>query len=210
MTTSARRAYVAGPLAPARALGLALSLLSLTLGLTLSACSGSDDEPDQPGAGASTSAVPTTPAVETVVEVGRVTGRLPKDARDRVVGEVAAVVDGWTQAAYLGGDYPRRDFSDSWPGFTTGAQEEARRDRALMSNEDIGERIDGVQLRRSRVRVDVLAVRQHAVGVTARVLLGFRTTGELERVVRVEGRLYLTHTERGWRVFGYDVTKGTV
>lgn len=203
MTTSARRAYVAGPAALALALGLGLTL-------ALGACSGGDDEPDEPGAGASTSAVPTGPAVETVVEVGRVTGRLPKDARDRVVGQVAAVVEGWTQAAYLGGDYPRRDFSDSWPGFTAGAQEEAHRDRALMSNEDIGERIDGVEVRRSRVRVDVLAVRERAVGVTARVLLGFRTTGELERVVRVEGRLYLTHTERGWRVFGYDMTKGAV
>jgi hypothetical protein len=24
----------------------------------------------------------------------------------------------------------------------------------------------------------------------------------------VKGRLFLTHTERGWQVFGYDVTKG--
>lgn len=202
MTTSVRRAYGAGPAASALALGLAM-------GLALGACSGGDDEPDEPGAGATTSDAP-APAVETVVELGRVTGSLPKEARDRVADEVAEVVDGWTQAAYLGGDYPRRDFSDSWPGFTAGAREEAHRDRALMSNEDIGERIDGVEVRRSRVRVDVLAVRKHAVGVTARVLLGFRTTGDLERVVRVEGRLYLTHTEGGWRVFGYDMTKGTV
>lgn len=199
MTTSVRRGYVAGPAA-----------LALALVLGVGGCSGGDDEPDDPGAAESTPDAPDAPAVETVVEIGRVTGRLPQEARERLADQVGAVVDGWTEAAYLGGDYPRRDFSDSWPGFTAGAQEEAHADRALMSNEDIGERIDGVEVRRSRVRIDVLAVRQRAVGVTARVLLGFQTTGELEQVVRVEGRLYLTHTERGWRVFGYDMTKGTV
>jgi hypothetical protein len=46
------------------------------------------------------------------------------------------------------------------------------------------------------------------VGVTARVLFAFETTGEVERAVRVQGRLYLTRTHDGWQVFGYDVTKG--
>jgi hypothetical protein len=58
--------------------------------------------------------------------------------------------------------------------------------------------------------LDVLAVRKHAVGVTARVYLRFRTTGHLKRDVRVQGRLYLTPTPAGWRVFGYDMTKGSV
>lgn len=202
MTTSGRRPYVP-----------ALAATALTLGLALGAgaCSGGDDEPEPPGsAGSSAPAASAAPAVETVVAFGRVTGNLPREARDRLADQVVAVVDGWTSAAYLEGDYPRRDFADSWPGFTPGARDEAHRDRALMSNEDIGERIDGVVLRRSRVLLDVLAVRKRPVGVTARVLLGFRTTGELERVVRVEGQLYLTHTERGWRVFGYDITKGAI
>lgn len=198
MTTSVRRAYVA-----------ALAATALTLGA--SACTGGEDEPDDPAAAAPSTAAPSqAPAVEKVVTFGRLTGTLPPETRDRVARQVGAVVNGWTAAAYLEGDYPRRDFSDSWPGFTPGAKEEAHRDRALMSNENIGERIDGVVLRRSRVLLDVLAVRKRAVGVTARVQLAFRTTGDLQRVVRVEGRLYLTHTERGWRVFGYDVTKGAV
>lgn len=195
MTTSVRRAYVS-----------TLAVLVLTLGV--GACSGGDDEPDEPGAAPSSPGASGAPAVETVVTFGRVTGTLPKQVRGRLADQVGEVVDGWTAAAYLAGDYPRRDFSRSWPGFTPGAQQEARRDRALMSNEDIGERIDGVEARRSRVRLDVLAVRKRAVGVTAHVALGFRTTGDLERTVTVQGRLYLTHTERGWRVFGYDVTKG--
>jgi hypothetical protein len=26
----------------------------------------------------------------------------------------------------------------------------------------------------------------------------------------VKGRLFLTHTDKGWKVFGYDMTKGAV
>ncbi len=196
MTTSVRRAYAA-----------ALAVLVLALGA--GACSGdSDDGPEPPAAVPSGS--PSRPEVRTEVTFGKVTGTLPRAARHRLADRVGEVVDGWAEAAYLGGRYPRRDFSDSWPGFTAGAKDEAHRDRALMSNEDIGRRIDGVEPRRSQVQIDVLAVRRHAVAVTARVLLRFRTSGDLERDVRVQGRLYLTPTPQGWRVFGYDMTKGAV
>ncbi|WP_133059075.1 MULTISPECIES: hypothetical protein [unclassified Nocardioides] len=161
-----------------------------------------------PDGGSPAGASATERTVETRVSFGVLTGRLPSDARQRLSSQVGAVVDGWIDAAYVGGDYPRRDFSDAWPGFTAGAQQEAHHDRALMSNEDVGDRIDGVELHKSTVKLDVLAVKQHPVGVTARVFVGFRTTGDVEREVRVRGRLFLTHTDRGWRVFGYDVTKG--
>jgi hypothetical protein len=161
-----------------------------------------------PEDGPSASASATEHAVETQVSFGSLTGKLPPDVRQRLSSQVGDVVDGWVDAAYVGGDYPRRDFSESWPGFTAGAQAEAHRDRALMSNEDIGDKIDGVDLHKTTVKLDVLAVKQHPVGVTARVYLGFGTTGDLEREVRVKGRLFLTHSDRGWQVFGYDVTKG--
>lgn len=184
--------------------------LTLVLALAAGACNGSDDAPDEPAAAPSSSAPPTVPEVETKVLVGEVTGRLPKPERARIATQVGAVVDAWAQAAYVGGDYPRRDFADSWPGFTAAARKLARQDQALMSNEDIGRRIDGVELRRSRVVLDVLAVKQLARAVTARVLLEFRTTGAVEKRVRVQGRLYLTHEDDGWQVFGYDMTKGAV
>lgn len=187
------------------------SVVAGLLAVTLGAGACSDDEGSDgpsPDGGSPAGATPTERAVETQVSFGVVTGKLPDDARQRVSEQVGEVVDGWIDAAYVDGDYPRRDFADVWPGFTAGAQQDAHRDRALMSNEDIGDRIDGVDLYRSVVKLDVLAVRQHAVGVTARVYVGFGTTGELERTVRVKGRLFLTYTERGWRVFGYDVTKG--
>jgi hypothetical protein len=167
------------------------------------------DGPDEAGSDDPTpTASPTERTVETRVSFGVLTGKLPSDARERVSAQVGEVVDGWIDAAYVDGDYPRRDFSDVWPGFTAGAQKEAHHDRALMSNEDIGDRIDGVDLYKSVVKLDVLAVKKHAVGVTARFYVGFGTTGDLERTVRVKGRLFLTYTDHGWRVFGYDVTKG--
>jgi hypothetical protein len=193
MTRAARRAAGA-------------AALTLALALTAAACRGSSDDSGEPSA--APSATPTEPPVETLVTIGKVTGDLPAAARDKLATEITAVVDGWTEAAYVGGEYPRRDFADSWPGFTAGAADLARRDRALMSNEDIGEQIDGAVTRRSRVRLDVLAVKKQPVGVTARVLFTFETTGEVERAVRVQGRLYLSRTADGWQVFGYDMTKG--
>ena len=181
----------------------------LVLGLGAVACSGDSDSHAAPGdGGTSSSTAVAERTVATQVSFGTLTGRLPRDVRQRLSGQIGDVVDGWIDAAYVGGDYPRRDFSDVWPGFTAGAQAEAHHDRALMSNEDIGDRIDGVEPHRSVVKLDVLAVKHHAVGVTARVFVGFATTGDLEKEVRVRGRLFLTHTDRGWQVFGYDITKG--
>jgi hypothetical protein len=178
----------------------------LVVALAATACSGSHDAPGAAAAPSSTARP--APVVKTAVSFGTITGRLPASSRDRLKKQVRDVVDGWADAAYLGGTYPRRDFTRAWPGFTAGAREDAHRDRALMSNQDIARRIDGVRPRRSKVRLDVLAVHQRPVGITARVLLGFRTTGELVRRVTVRGDLYLTYTRRGWQVFGYDISKG--
>lgn len=188
----------------------ATAALTLALGLGAGACSG--DDPGEPAV-ESPSATSTAPAERTVptkVSFGEVTGPMDRRTRQQLARKVQAVVDGWTEAAYLGGDYPRHAFGDAWPGFTRGAQELARHDRALMSNQDIGDRIDDVHARRKVLVLDVLAVKGRPVGVTARVRLGFRTTGDLERTVRVTGRLFLTRADGQWKVFGYDVTKGAV
>ena len=181
---------------------------ALLLAAATGACSGSDDEPGATPSSGSSEA--TDQPVRTQVSYGKVTGNLPAGSRDRLAQQVGQVVSRWTEAAYLGGDYPRRDFADSWPGFTAGAQREAHGDRALMSNEDIGDRIDGIVPHKSVVRLDVLAVKKRPVGITAHVYLGFGTTGDVEKEVRVKGRLFLTHTDGGWKVFGYDMTKGAV
>jgi hypothetical protein len=184
-------------------------VLACLLGGPLTSCSSGSDQPTSAPQASATTPAP-APAVRTHVRYGAVTGRLPHAARHRLAARVTRVVDAWTAAAYLDGPYPRRHFDRAFPGFTPGARKQANRDRRLMSNQDIGGRIDGVVARRRGVVLDVLAVRKHAVGVTARVYLRFRTTGHLKRDVRVQGRLYLTPTPAGWRVFGYDMTKGSV
>lgn len=188
----------------------AATALTLAVAFAGAGCTGSDDQPAGSDAPAEATPTPTAREVAAQVSLGKVTGKLPPAEADRLTAQVGDLVDGWVRAAYLDGTYPRRDFSDSWPGFSAGARKLAHGDRALMSNEDIGDRIDGVDPHRVAVRLDVLAVKKRPVGVTAHVSVGFATTGEVERQVRVKGRLFLTRGEDGWQVFGYDVTKGAV
>lgn len=188
-------------------------LLVLALAVTLAACSGDSSDPSagpgDPGTseGAGATDAP-APPVETEAAMGRVTGQLPQEKRSKVRDQVAHAVDAWFDAAYVGGDYPRDDFADAWPGFTTGAQAEAQGDKALMSNQDIGADIAGVEATARKVTVDVLAVKGKPSGATARFVLRFRTDGDLRRKVEVRGRLFLTPESDGWHIFGYDVTKG--
>jgi len=188
-------------------------LLVLALAVTLAACSGDSSDPsagpDDPGTseGAGATDAP-APPVETEAAMGRVTGQLPQEKRSKVRDQVAHAVDAWFDAAYVGGDYPRDDFADAWPGFTTGAQAEAQGDKALMSNQDIGADIAGVEATARKVTVDVLAVKGKPSGATARFVLKFRTSGDVQRKVEVRGRLFLTPEADGWHIFGYDVTKG--
>jgi hypothetical protein len=198
-----------------RALAEAGVLLVLALAVTLAACSGDPDDPSaDPGdgdPGSSEAADPTeapVPPVETEATMGKVTGRLPQEKRSKVRQQVAHAVDAWFDAAYVGGDYPRNDFADAWPGFTTGAESEARGDKALMSNQDIGADIAGVEATARQVTVDVLAVKGKPSGATARFVLKFHTDGDVQRKVEVRGRLFLTPESDGWHIFGYDVTKG--
>jgi hypothetical protein len=178
----------------------------ILVGLSVGGCSGSDDDPgaDGPSPTASSAA----PAeVASKVSLGQVAGRLPKAQQAVLLGAVQPVVDGWIDAAYLEGDYPRTDFSDSFPGFTAGARTKAMKDADLMSNRDLGPAIDGVEPKRRVIRLDVVSVKQRPVGVTAHVLVTFATTGDTTKKVRVGGRLFLTKGKQGWQVFGYDVAK---
>ena len=188
-------------------------LLVLVLALTgLVACSEPADESPSPGADTSGSTATTSPAVTPVTtraEVARVYGRLPKVRRAAVRRKVAAAVDSWWDSAYLGGEYPRKSFPGAFPMFTKGAGAKARRDKRLMTNLDIGSRIDSVTAKRRHVVLDVLATRGSARSVTARFVLRFRTSGAKERLVTVRGRLFLTRRNGTWKVFGYDVAKGS-
>jgi hypothetical protein len=188
MSTSPRRAGTAASL---------LVLLAVIAG-------GCRDGADRATAPAPTSSSPSTTTaakpVPTRTTVGTVTGRLAKQDRRRVVSAAGRVVDRWFDAAYVGGSNPHRRFDNAFPGFTAGA-------RALLTDRNLDRRITATASRR-QVQVDVLAVRGRAVGMTARFALDLARSGKLERELQVRGRLFLTRTERGWRVFGYDVGVG--
>ena len=77
-----------------------------------------------------------------------------------------------------------------------------------MSNQAIADRIDTATATNKRVRLQVLAPGGQPRGATARFVLDFSTTGELEGPRRVTGSLYLTKQMGEWHVFGYDVLEG--
>lgn len=185
-----------------------VAAILLALALTTGACSGDDGDEQAPPTGSSESPSAEPAPIGTKASIGKVTGKLTKNQRQYLRESVRDVVDKWFEAAYVGGEYPRNDFHDAFPGFTVGARAEAHGDRRLMSNAEAGKRIEGVRATRKRVRIDVLAVRRKPVGITARFVLVFKVTGKAARKVEVKGRLFLTHTDDGWRVFGYDVTRG--
>lgn len=185
-------------------------VLALALLFGATGCTG-DDDPSDPGSSseASEGTSHSVEEVATTATIARVTGKLGKGGREALKEKVASVVDRWLDAAYVSGDYPRSGFAGAFPGFTKGAAADARKDVGLMSNAAIGKKIDGVDARNRRLRIDVLAVHKKAVGVTARFVLDFDTSGQLARSERVNGRLFMTwHHGKGWRVFGYDVSRG--
>jgi hypothetical protein len=185
----------------------ALAATATTMLLALSACSDDDGGgPDAEGGPSETASAP--PPLPTHTTMGVVSGKLGDAERARIKKKIATVVDDWFDAAYVGGDWPRSDFGKAYPHFTAGAAHDAERDAGLMSNAGYGKRLDSVEATKRRLRIDVLAVRHRAVGVTARFVLGMKLAGEVNRAERVAGSLFLTWEDGGWEVFGYDVQRG--
>lgn len=182
-----------------RLAGGVLALL-VPLVLALAGCSGDDEPADDPATGSGGSASGRD-SIPTTVQVGEVSGRLPKAKARKVAQQVAATVDRWIDAAYVGGER-------SFPGFSKGAARMAAKQAGLMSNAQLGDRVDGLTVTRRVVAVDVLAPRQRPAGATARVNLVFEVAGSKRRE-QVRGRLLLTPARTGWRVFGFDVERGT-
>lgn len=184
-------------------------VLALTLAVGLSSCSGDDDD-GSGGTGPETGGSDTASGIETRVEVGAVAGKLPKGPARDVAADVARVVDGWLDAAYVDGDYPRSDFGDAFPGFTKDAAALASKQAGLMSNKTVGDQVDSVTATRRIVRVDLLAPKGKAAAATAHVNLVIEFTGDQERTDQVRGRVLLTRTKGDWKVFGFDIERGEV
>lgn len=189
-----------------RARSVAGAALAAVVALGATACSG-DDDGEKPQAESSATPTATKPAVQTRVRWGTIAGRLPAARRKATVKQVTAVVDGWLDAAYVGGDWPRTNFGPALRPFTKGARAQARRDIDLLSNRAIGSKVDGVEVTRRAIVLDAVGVRGRAQGVTARFVLGFRTSGDVRRAETVQGRLFLVPAGAQWRIFGYDIVR---
>lgn len=185
-------------------MGTAFCALVVALGLVLGGCSGGVEDP-APAPGTPSSAEDVR--VVTDSGIGKVRGTLSPPRRAEVVRDVTAVVDAWSTKAY-GGDYPRTDFAAAFAAFTPDARALALRKTSLLSNASTGGELEAVTMTRRVVRVDVLAPQGKVAGATARIRIVLDLSGPTDRREVVTGRLLLSPTAKGWRVFGFDVSRG--
>ena len=185
-------------------------LLAVTAG-----CTGGDEAENAPLPKRSVREQPTLEAkpVPTEVSVARVVGgRLDRDQRSRLEKQVGRLVSRYFDDAFLGGDYPRSNFSGALATFSPGAARRARADRDLLTNADVGATTEAVVARRKQARLDVLVPGRFVVGLTARIRLVFlqQTTDGVDKRVTVSGRLLVTRRKAGtWEIFGYDVSRSS-
>jgi hypothetical protein len=145
------------------------------------------------------------------VRVTRVAGRMRPRDREVLADNVGKVVTAYFDDAFLGGDQPRTAFDDGFATFTRDAARSALRQRDLTTNAKLGPTAEAVVPRRQRAYLSVLAPKGVATGVTARVELDYlvQRAERPDRLVTVRGRLLLTRASNGgWRIFGYDLTRG--
>ncbi|MDQ6527475.1 hypothetical protein RB608_27930 [Nocardioides sp. LHD-245] len=180
----------------------------MAAGLTLAGCSDDGDGTDAgPGSGDGSGG---EHAVETDATLGKVRGELDDARAAEALAAVTEVVDGWIDGGYAG-DYPRGTFDEAFGAFTDDARELALAQPAVMSNAEVGDRLEGAEVTQRSVSVDVLGVRGKPAGATAHVVLTVELEGGpdgTQRSDQVTGRLLLTPGKDGWRVFGFDVSRG--
>ena len=192
----------------------------MALLLLAGACTGDAETPEEsapsPLPSRSVGSQPTLEAkpVPMQVEVAKVVGgKLRREQRRNLSRQVSGVVSAYFDAAFLGGEYPRRNFSDALDTFSRGAAQRALPDRPILTNAAVGDVTEAVVPRVKRVHLDVLVPRRVVVGLTARFRLVFlqeRLRGA-DRRVTVSGRLLLHRKKSGsWQIFGYDAARSSV
>ena len=200
---------------PVRSLSVAAGVLA-ALALVAGGCSSSSSSQPQAGPTSSVTSSGGARPVASKVLLGRVAGnfhqpnkRVFDKHRTRLLKRVGAAVDSWIDGGFVGVAYPRKSFPAAFTAFTGPAKHDARHQQRLLTNWTLRKRIDGVEVRKRQIVVDVLAPHGRPAGATARVRLVFTTTGGPDKRVQVRGRLFLVPDGTGsWRIFGYDVSQG--
>jgi len=190
--------------------------LLVALALAAGGCSSSDSSSPSAAPGPSDTGADGAQSVASKVLLGKVAGTIKRKSwkefmnhhQKPMLAQVGRAVDGWIDGAYVGVDYPRDSFGSAFDSFTEPAKRDADRQKQLMTNWDLRKKIDGVEVKKRTVTVDVMAPRGRPAGATARVDLVFTTTGDKQERVTVRGRLFLSPGHGKWHIFGYDVSKG--
>jgi hypothetical protein len=198
---------------PVRSLSAAALVV---LALAAGGCSSSASSSPAAGPTSASTKVGGAQPVATTVVLGKVAGNLHQPNRrvfqkhrKQTLKRVGAAVDAWLDGGFVAVHYPRDAFGSAFRAFTAPARHDAKQQKHLMTNWDLRKKIDGVEVHKRKVTVDVFAPHGRPAGATARVALVFTTTGDTHQRVEIHGRLFLGPDDRGtWRVFGYDVTRG--
>lgn len=192
MTHMVSRTRIGGPL-------VALALLAGS-----AACTAAEDADGarllppglhHPGGAVTGTTVGTERSVVVRTRVTRVAGRVPAAARVQLVARVDRIVTGYVEGLVDGS-------ADPYAHFTPGA-------RRLAAASDRPRLPARLRAGPASAYLAVLAPQGRILGVTARFrvpLLPDRDAGPRRAVADLSGRLLLTPTQGGWRVFGYDVT----
>jgi hypothetical protein len=173
---------------------VALLLVSLGVGI-LGGCTHEDRaEKPQPE--------PSAAAPLVRVRVTHVAGDLGRPQAERLATQLRGLVTDYVGTALVS-DPPPGD--RAFPGFTPRARRLAARDRDVLTLGSLGDSAE-VTPRKVLAYLSVFAPRHRPAGATARLEVTLRVAGVPgTRTVRVSGRLLLTPTDAGWRVFGYDL-----
>ena len=190
--------------------------LLVALALAVGGCSGSDSSSPAAAAGPSNTGDGGAQGVDSQVFLGKVAGTIKKKNwkeftehhQKPMLAQVGQAVDSWIDGGYVGVEYPRDSFGSAFDAFTKPAKRDADRQKQLMTNWELRNEIDGIEVKKRTITVDVMAPRGRPAGATARVDLVFTTTGDKQERVTVHGRLFLSPGHGKWHIFGYDVSKG--
>jgi hypothetical protein len=182
---------------------------ALALVVLLGGCSDDSDDPaaSDPPSRAGAPTIRQQP-VGLDVKIARIAGHLPKAATKDLRHRLGRVVEGWFKGGFLAGDYPRKHFA-GYASFTADAAKLARRDAEVTTNVQLGQQWTQVVPTRQQVRLFVFAPGHRPSGATADVqlvMLGAGSAGAMSELA-VTGQLYLTKTESGWQIFGFDLQR---
>lgn len=130
--------------------------------------------------------------------VTRVAGRLPAARRQAVERRIGTLLQRYVEAAFV----QDRSGRSAFPGFTGGARRLAIGDERVLTRGS-----QPTEAARASAFVSVFAAGSRAQGATVRLHLKLAAPGNA-RPVPLTGRLLVTPTRSGWRIFGYDVARG--